>query len=290
MPKYKKLYKDLKCDIDIPINDLDAWSTYKDYRWIYNRLALSEIQDVECAPMPIEPKKFPVIIKPIINLYGMGLNIKKVNSVDEFDDCWHSTDFWMEFKRGEHLSFDLIILKGEIVFCVCFKGHKMKKKLGQFRYWESVDREVPSNVLKVIGKFGGYSGCINLETIGSTIIEAHLRMGDIEFIPDKRVLEGVIQTYKELPFDGWPEEIPKVYFMPIWNKNHSRTLNKYLRKHVKPILRKNKYVLEYGVDDRSLASPGDTRVMWFTTSYKRQGFKLSKKIYKSINENIDVSI
>ena len=35
---------------------------------------IMEFQNIEHNPVPIEPKKFPVVIKPIINLRGMGIN------------------------------------------------------------------------------------------------------------------------------------------------------------------------------------------------------------------------
>ena len=56
-----------------------------------------EFQGIEHAPMPIEPSTYPVIIKPIINLYGMGLNIIKVNNQEEFYDNWYNNNFWMKF-------------------------------------------------------------------------------------------------------------------------------------------------------------------------------------------------
>ena len=55
---------------NIITNDIDAWSHHKNFRKIYNKLWLVEIQNVECAPIGIEPSTstYPIIIKPIINL------------------------------------------------------------------------------------------------------------------------------------------------------------------------------------------------------------------------------
>ena len=81
MGKTKKIYDLLKCNNDnIPLNDLDAWISYPDHNWIYNRLDIAKYQKLKCAPMPIQPTQYPVIIKPIINLYGMGNKIIKINS------------------------------------------------------------------------------------------------------------------------------------------------------------------------------------------------------------------
>ena len=88
MSKYKKLYDVLKCphNVKIPINDLQAWKHPKNqpYKWIYNKLRLCEYQNIPCAPMPIQPKTYPIISKPIINLYGMGLNTVKIESEKDF--------------------------------------------------------------------------------------------------------------------------------------------------------------------------------------------------------------
>ena len=42
------------------------------YHNIYNKLWLSEIQGVPCGPMGVQPGAYPVIMKPIINLFGMS--------------------------------------------------------------------------------------------------------------------------------------------------------------------------------------------------------------------------
>ena len=64
-------------------NDLDSWLFNNKYREVYNKLWLSYTQDIDCAPMGIYPNKYPVIIKPIINLYGMsrGFRIIKMRKI-----------------------------------------------------------------------------------------------------------------------------------------------------------------------------------------------------------------
>src|SRR3990170_4611436 len=91
LTKHKKLINILEASEDlIPINDLDAYTKYTDYHSIYNRLELAEWQELPCGPMPIEPHDddYPVIIKPIINLYGLSLNCHKINNRDEFYNYW----------------------------------------------------------------------------------------------------------------------------------------------------------------------------------------------------------
>ena len=143
MGKTKKIYDILKCNNDnIPLNDLDAYTFYKEHNWIYNKLELATYQKLKCAPMPIEPKKedYPIIIKPIINLYGMGNKIIKINNYKEFEEEWNknNTDFWSTFFVGEHKSWDFVINRGKILFHACFKGHMNNKVTGQFTFWDGL--------------------------------------------------------------------------------------------------------------------------------------------------------
>ena len=60
-------------DVNIPTEDSDAWLWYPDHRWVYDKLAVAQSQGLEAAPHGVEPPRFPVFSKPIINLKGMGV-------------------------------------------------------------------------------------------------------------------------------------------------------------------------------------------------------------------------
>lgn len=281
MGKYNKLYKLLKCEVDIPINDLDAWMMYPNHRWVYNKVMLCEYQNIDHAPMPIKPKKYPVILKPIINLYGMGLNIKKINNEKDFNDSWYSNNFWMEFLEGEHLSWDMIILKGKIVYHTCFIGHNDDTVLGKFDYWESVDRNIIPIIKRLIEEhFETYSGCLNVETINNKMIECHLRMGDIDIFPTLDILKGIIATYKNKEYK-WDIKCGKIYFYPIWTQSKEDDEYKFAKKYIVPLLMKNKYIHDFYIDSATLSSPSDKyrRLMWFTCSYKDYADQLRSSIY-----------
>ena len=285
MGKYKKIYRILNCSIDLPINDIDGWKMNKEHRWIYNKMRLCEFQGIEHAPMPIEPSTYPVIIKPIINLYGMGLNIIKVNNQEEFYDYWYNNNFWMKFLEGEHLSWDLVILNGKIKFHTCFVGHKDEKILGKFDFWESVTRDIPDIIKKLVYiHFREYSGCLNIETINNIIIEAHLRIGDIDCFPTLDILKGIIATYQKKEYNWDGIKLEKVFFFPVWHKEHNDNIYQYLEEKIAPLLDNTVYVHDYDIDNTSLSSPSSNhkRVMWFTCSYKEYG----ESIRKSINEKI----
>jgi len=268
MGKTKKIYDILKCkNYDIPLNDLDAWSFYPNHNWVYNRLELAKYQGIKCAPMPIQPKDniYPIIIKPIINLYGMGNKIIKVNNYDEFEKEWYknNTDFWSEFLTGTHKSWDFVINRGKILYHTCFIGHNCSETVGKFTLWESVNNNIPKNIKKFIKKeFTTYIGCVNIETISNKMIECHLRMGDIDKFPTLKILKGIIKNYDNKKYKNWSKiKYQQIYMFPIWFPNPSKEIYKHARNF------KYKKVLEYEIDEDYLCKPGESderRIMWFT--------------------------
>jgi hypothetical protein len=102
MSKKIKLYNILNSPIEIPTNDFEAYNSQPKFRFLYNKILLCEYQNIPHNPMPIKPDLYPVILKPIINLYGMGLYSKKILSEEEFNDNYLSVNFWMEYFEGEH--------------------------------------------------------------------------------------------------------------------------------------------------------------------------------------------
>jgi hypothetical protein len=276
MGKFQKLRHILGTDeIDIPINDLDAWKMYPEYRWIYNKMEICKFQKIDYAPMPIEPSKYPVILKPITNLYGMGLNVHMINCYNEFQERWYSNSFWMEYFEGNHYSFDLVILLGEIKFTACLQGHK-GNVIGKFTHWESVNRVIPSIVRRLVKEtLKTYSGCLNVEVIDGRMIECHLRMGDIDQFPTLKILQGIIATYQNKDYD-WDIKLDKIYFFPIWGDTDVRDI---LKERITPKLEYNEYVCDFDIDDPSLASPSDEiRVMWLTCGDYDYGLSLVKSI------------
>ena len=89
----------------IPIDeDYQAWIQYPQYRWLFNKLDVSLLLGYDAGPacVPItKPNKY--IIRPIYNLYGMGIGAK-VKSLDprlHAEDMTHHKhvppgNFWCE--------------------------------------------------------------------------------------------------------------------------------------------------------------------------------------------------
>jgi hypothetical protein len=264
---------------------MDGWNMFPQYRWLYDKMYLCQYQNIKYAPMPIKPKNYPVILKPITNLYGMGLNIKLINNEEEFYDNWYNNNFWMEFFTGKHYSYDIIILNGNIQFFVCFEGIKDDIIIGKFKYWIYIKTDLPFIIKQLIkDKFNKYSGVLNIEIIDDKIIECHLRMGDIDIFPTTKLLEGVISTYQGLTFD-WNINLPDTYFCPFWvYEDIQDDVQEFCINEIKPLLETNEYIYDFDIDNLTMASPGKyKRLLWISCGH----LNYAKLIFTSIKNIIE---
>ena len=101
---------------NFPINDIQAWNEMKNYNFVYNKLRLSEYQNLYCAPIGLYPSIYPIVFKPIINLYGMSKGFHIIYNKEEYDKYQKDGFFWMEYLSGLHLCIDVIVLKGKIKY------------------------------------------------------------------------------------------------------------------------------------------------------------------------------
>ena len=109
--------------------DIDAWKHNTSHRWIYIKSNLCDIQSVKWYPCPVEPQDndFPVIIRPLINLTGMGSEVVIANDIDEYRDMCCYGYFATSFLQGTHTSHDFDVINGEIQTEYNIKVIKMKK-------------------------------------------------------------------------------------------------------------------------------------------------------------------
>lgn len=299
LSKWDKLYKYLNCQVDIPINDLDAYKNYPEHRWIYNRLILAELQGLKCAPLPIEPEigEYPVVVKPIINLYGMGLNSRIIkNQSDFYENYWYNTDFWTQFLTGEHLSYDIFIINGKPVWWSSFRGHSDSYNFGAFTYWESLpttykDLDNP-NIKLILSKLGCYTGIVNIETIGDYVIEGHLRMGDIDQFVERVILKQLVNIYTSGKCTLDPEKFSpgKIYMFPVFvdDRNHD-LLDKVQRlepEETEQQVRLNSLgTLTVQIDDMTCAYPGHLkRFCNITTGDYQSGYRAQGAVLKFLDE------
>ncbi|MEP7181310.1 MAG: hypothetical protein ABI886_03875 [Betaproteobacteria bacterium] len=167
-------------DVNIPTEDSDAWVWNPRHRWVYDRIAIATSQGIAAGPHGTIPGAFPVFSKPIVNLKGMGLGARVVSSKDEYDRHHMPGHMWMTLLRGTHLSSDVAVVSGIPLWWCHAVG--LPADGGTFDYW-IVGAEPKPGLEQRLDNWvqmhlDGYTGMVNLETIGGTIIEVHLRLTD----------------------------------------------------------------------------------------------------------------
>jgi hypothetical protein len=189
---------------NIPTEDADAWQWYPAHRWVYDKLAVALSQGLDAGPHGTAPPRFPVFSKPIVNLRGMGVGSRVLNSQADYDQHYAPGHFWMTLLDGRHVSSDIALVNGAPHWWRHVTGKPAGE--GTFDYW-AVHAESDADIERRCGAWVrrhlvGYTGMLNLETIGGTIIEAHLRCTD---------------QWPDLYGAGWVEAIVRLYENGVWD-------------------------------------------------------------------------
>ena len=193
----------IETEVRIPTEDSDAWQWNPRHRWVYDKLQIALSQNLDAGPHGTTPPRFPVFSKPIINLKGMAVGSCVINSRAEYEASYTPGHFWMTLLSGRHLSSDVAVVNG----APRWWGHVTGKPAGEgtFDYWTihaEPDVEIEKRCGAWIGKhLRDYTGMLNVETIGGTIIEAHLRFAD---------------QWPDLYGAGWVEAVVQLYEHGIW--------------------------------------------------------------------------
>ena len=167
-------------EVRIPTEDADGYQWNPAHRWVYNKLAVAQSQGLACAPHGLCPPGFPVFSKPIINLRGMAVGSRVLPDRTHYERHKMPGHFWMTLLEGEHVSTDLAVQQGQVVWLRHSLGTPAEG--GTFDYWtiEAAARALLEEYLGawVTQHLATYTGMLNLETIGGRIIDAHLRFAD----------------------------------------------------------------------------------------------------------------
>ena len=185
---------------DAPTSDMEAWMAYPSLRWVWDKSAVATLQGVRCGLMPMPPPQYPVVLRPLTNMYGMGWQAYVLHSEDDFAAHWGHTGVWTPLLRGTHWSVDAVVEDGRIAWWTAFEG-RPARLFGVFDAWHW--RHQPAALAAALATFrqrflprlAGFRGCLNLEAIGDTIIEVHLRPGDVGMLAaDDATLLGALRA------------------------------------------------------------------------------------------------
>ena len=204
-PWREQYFEGVECpdDVVIPTDDEHAYALYPEQRWIYNKLLVCDSQGIAAAPHGVPPPSFPVFSKPIYNMHGMGVGGMVVHDEEEHAQHINAGHMWMELMQGEHVSIDAVLVGGEAQWWRHTVGQSVGN--GVFDYW-TVQAEERPELERYCGDWlrrnlRGYSGAVNIETIGGRIIEAHLRFAD---------------QWPDLYGEGWLAAIVDLYRRRRW--------------------------------------------------------------------------
>lgn len=204
-PWRQQYFEHVRCphDVTIPTDDEHAWELFPKHRWVYDKLSICESQGIPAAPHGVAPAAFPVFSKPIYNLGGMGVDGRIIRSAAELTRYERPGHMWMALLEGEHVSTDAVVVDGEARWWRHVVGRSLG--LGTFDYWTVLAGSRPD--LEDYGghwlrlHLKGYTGAVNLETIGGKLIEVHLRFAD---------------QWPDLYGRGWLDALVRLYASGRW--------------------------------------------------------------------------
>ena len=294
----KQIKKQFNVNLDDYIikDDYQAWTTYNKYNYLYDKMFLAKLEELKYSPMPIEPKEYPVIIKPIINLHQTGIKSKLIYNKTQFFNNYLSTDFWVEYLKGEIYNWNIVARQGKIIYFVCFKGNNNNSKFGSVFYYELINEnlKIPNNIKKLIqNNLKDYTGNINIKIINNKIISIKLKMCHMKQLPVK-ILKLVIfnliiknKNYDKIiknAFKNFPNSnLNKIYLIPVLYKikniDNINKIYQYLLINWEKKIIQNKKIFQYSFDNTSiLNSNGIKKWFSFSTEYLDEILKLKYDI------------
>lgn len=194
----------------IPYTDAEAWEMFPRDRWVYNKLLLHEKLGYPCGPAGIcPPEAGEWFVKPIYNLNGMGVGVRRQLTDHNGDLLIPPGTFWSPVRKGHQTSVDYLWSDEKDCWI------SVLAVIPHFRYDGLVDRwEV------VYGRGYGrrlelpfhLADCkhINVESIGPHIVELHLRWNpDFRNVPEDVKEALVVWEGDERPVGGTWRSAPE---------------------------------------------------------------------------------
>ena len=163
------------------MDDYKVWQDIPAFRSLYNKLDLSLRLGYTAGPAgcPV-PKSGTYIVRPIINLSGMGATAYSQYIKADEDHDVPPGYFWCERFTGNHISVNYSWRKAELYAINAVQGWNSPSELYRFSSWKLLDK---------IPKFAQVDSLpnwiditmaahhVNIEFVGGHIIEMHGRHG-----------------------------------------------------------------------------------------------------------------
>jgi len=156
-----------------PLTDSDAWTLYPDHHRWYNKLWLSEKLGYVCGPADVPvPYSGKYVVRPVINLLGMGAGAS-IQHLKSGPAQIPSGYFWCELFGGPHYTADYVRTETGWQQTRVMQGFRNSDSLTEFSKWVKVyDKQL--DLPEIFQDLHDVEH-INVEYVGSHIIEAHLR-------------------------------------------------------------------------------------------------------------------
>lgn len=184
----------------VPTTDAESWLAYPQFRRWFNKLDLAERLGHLCGPCGVAPEASgSYVVRPIYNLSGMGAGARKVFIPAQDTRSVPPGYFWCEWFDGEQISVTYTWKDGWSV-TDSWLGERSIEHLSQFRSWTRTFFDPP---LPAFFDELAPVGCINVEFVGDSIIEVHLRPS-----PDPRSGTTIIPVWEG---EGVPEDMIPAY-------------------------------------------------------------------------------
>ena len=284
--KYYSLndYLDMMNIDDIYTCDIHSYINNPKYNFVYNKLFVSQSQNVPCAPLGIYPKTYPVIFKPIYNLHGMSRSFYKIHSDEEYDTYFKDGLFWQEYFPGPQVNLDVVYNKDQIVFYSALQS--ISGNQGSFKSHETlIDYVIPSKIENWIHTYlKDYKGCLNIEIISGNIIECHLRLnGDFHLYNPEFV--GNLYEFFRGNIDTINYNVPYTCMFPLFiHRNLINSLKTNTEKFTR-FLMKNPNVITFYYDKLdSIQQSHLLRAMMIEVNDYTHGEKIIELFQKTLNE------
>lgn len=207
------------------MDDEHAYRMFPSHRRWFNKLWLAEQLGYDCAPSGIAPSKSGYyIVRPIMNLSGMGAGAKKKYIEARDMSATPPGYFWCEWFEGLQYSVTYE-WTGFWKQVSCYLGERDENNLYRFRRWTRID-DIEFEPEPLFDEIGGSNvSTLNIEFIGDRIIEVHLRDTPDpkyeELIPIWEDSKILVDKYEKLGYtyieshddaDGFLD-IPRIGFM-----------------------------------------------------------------------------